>query len=143
MTVSLETANKIIKLALEKSRELKLQPITVVVLDTGGHLVSAQREDDSAILRFEVAYGKAWACLGVGRSTRFLQEILAVQKPQFVAAMSDASHGRFVPVIGGVLIKGADGKVLGAVGATGDSGENDEKVVIFALEQCGFKVDLK
>ena len=91
MSVSLETANKITAYALKQARELKLQPITIVVLDKGGHLVAAQREDESAILRFEVAYGKAWACLGIGRSTRFMQETLAVQKPQFVAAMSDAS----------------------------------------------------
>jgi uncharacterized protein GlcG (DUF336 family) len=143
MSVSLEAANKIIASALQIARELKLSPVTICVLDRGGHLVSAQREDDSAILRFEIAFGKAWASLGVGRSSRFLQDTMSVQRPYFLNALAAASGGRFIPVAGGVLVRNEDGRLLGAVGVTGDSADNDEKIAVMAIERCGFKADVK
>ena len=142
MTISLEAANRIIAQALQVARDLKLSPITICVLDRGGHLVSAQRQDESAILRFEIAFGKAWASLGVGHSSRFLQDKLAHQRPHFVDAMAAASAGRFIPVAGGVLVRQADGTLLGAVGVTGDSADNDERIAVAAIEHCGFRADL-
>ena len=109
MSIRLEAANRIISQALRVARERNLAPITICVLDRGGHLVSAQREDDSAILRFEIAFGKAWASLGVGHSSRFLQDKLATQRPRFLDAMAAASNGRFIPVAGGVLVRQPDG----------------------------------
>ncbi len=142
MSITLEAANRIIAQALKIARERKLQPITICVLDRGGHLVSAQREDDSAILRFEIAFGKAWASLGIGHSSRFIQDKLSVQRPHFLDAMAAASNGRFIPVAGGVLIRQADGTLIGAVGVTGDSADNDELIAVQAVEHCGFKADL-
>jgi uncharacterized protein GlcG (DUF336 family) len=142
MMIKLEAANRIIAAALGVARELKLQPITICVLDRGGHLVSAQREDESSILRFEIAFGKAWASLGVGHSSRFLQDTLAKQRPRFLDAMAAASNGRFIPVAGGVLIREQSGTLIGAVGVTGDSADNDEKIAVAAVERCGFKADL-
>src|SRR5215813_1862290 len=105
MSITLDAANRIISQALQIARERKLSPITICVLDRGGHLVSAQREDESAILRFEIAFGKAWASLGVGHSSRSLQDKLSQQRPRFVDAMAAASNGRFIPVAGGVLVR--------------------------------------
>jgi uncharacterized protein GlcG (DUF336 family) len=142
MMIKLEAANRIVAAALAMARELKLSPITICVLDRGGHVVSAQREDDSSILRFEIAFGKAWASLGVGHSSRFLQDTLAKQRPRFVDAMAAASNGRFIPVAGGVLVREPNGTLIGAVGVTGDSADNDEKIAVTAIEQCGFTADL-
>jgi uncharacterized protein GlcG (DUF336 family) len=142
MSIPHEAANASITHALNIARELKLSPITICVLDRGGHLVSAQRQDDSAILRFEIAFGKAWASLGVGRSSRFLQDTLSVQRPHFLDAMAAASGGRFIPVAGGVLVRDKDDVLIGAVGVTGDSADNDEKIAVMAIERCGLKADL-
>jgi uncharacterized protein GlcG (DUF336 family) len=142
VSITLESANKIISQALQIARERTLSPITICVLDRGGHLVSAQREDESAILRFEIAFGKAWASLGVGHSSRFLQDKLALQRPHFLDAMAAASGGRFIPVAGGVLVRQSDGTLIGAVGVTGDSADNDEMIAVAAIQHCGFQADL-
>jgi uncharacterized protein GlcG (DUF336 family) len=136
------TANKVIDHGVAVAREMKLHPLTFCILDTGGHVVSAQREDDSGILRFEIAYGKAWGSLGMGHSTRYLQEFLAKNRPRFVDALAAASDGRFIPVLGGVLIRGKDGALMGALGVTGDTAENDEIVAVKAVESVGLKADL-
>jgi len=114
MTVTLDQANRLIAAALVKGAELKLAPLTVVVLDPGGHVVAVQRQDGSGILRVEVATGKAYGGLGLGFGSRELME-RAAKTPAFVNALAVASNGRMVPVPGGVLITGADGAVLGAV----------------------------
>jgi uncharacterized protein GlcG (DUF336 family) len=143
MNIELEAANKIIAAGLKLSRELNLQPMTFVVVDTGGAVVAAQRENESATLRFEIAYGKAYGAVGIGHSTRFMMDVMAPKNPSFMAALSVASNGRCFPVLGGVLIRDvATGKLLGALGTTGDVGANDEKVAIAAIEQCGYKADL-
>ena len=142
MSIDLDAANKMIAAGIQIARGLKLQPMTLCVLDTGGHLVSAQRENKSAIMRFEIAYGKAYGALGIGHSTRFMQESMAARNPQFLTALSVASAGKTFPVIGGVLIRDAAGELVGALGVTGDSGDNDERVAVAAIEQCGFKADL-
>jgi uncharacterized protein GlcG (DUF336 family) len=140
--INLETANKVIAHGIASAREKELKPLTFCVLDTGGALVSAQREDDSGILRFEIAFGKAWGSLGMGHSTRYLQEHLAKNRPRFVDALAVASNGRFIPVLGGVLIRDQHGKLMGALGITGDTAENDELVAVEAVERAGLKADL-
>lgn len=140
-SINLEAANKVIAAGIAFAREKKMKPLTFCVLDPGGHLVSAQREDGSGILRFEIAFGKAWGGLGMGHSTRYLQDYLAVNRPRFVDALAVASHGRFIPVLGGVLIRDNDGTLIGALGITGDTADNDELVAVEAVKKAGFVPD--
>lgn len=140
-SIDLETANKMIANGVAFAREKKMKPLTFCVLDTGGHLVSAQRENGSGILRFEIAFGKAWGGLGMGHSTRYLQEHLAKTRPRFVDALAVASDGRFIPVLGGVLIRNGAGAVVGALGITGDTAENDELVAVEAVQRTGLVAD--
>lgn len=140
-SIDLQTANKVIAAGIAFARDKKMKPLTFVILDTGGHLVSAQREDNSGILRFEIAFGKAWGGLGMGHSTRYLQEYLAVNRPRFVDALAVASNGRFIPVLGGILIRDKAGALLGALGITGDTADNDELVAVEAVQQAGLVAD--
>lgn len=140
-SIDLQTANKVIAAGIAFAREKKMKPLTFCILDTGGHLVSAQREDGSGILRFEIAFGKAWGGLGMGHSTRYLQEDLAVNRPRFVDALAVASNGRFIPVLGGVLIRDKAGALLGALGITGDTADNDELVAVEAVRRAGLVAD--
>ncbi len=140
-SIDLQTANKVIAAGVAFAREKKMKPLTFCILDTGGHLVSAQREDGSGILRFEIAFGKAWGGLGMGHSTRYLQEDLAVNRPRFVDALAVASNGRFIPVLGGVLIRDKAGALLGALGITGDTADNDELVAVEAVRRAGLVAD--
>jgi uncharacterized protein GlcG (DUF336 family) len=140
-TIDLETANAILAAVIAASRARNLHPMTMCILDPGGHVVAAQREDHSGILRFEIAFGKAWGSLGMGHSTRYLQETLAKNRPRFVDALAVAADGRFIPVLGGALIRDVDGTIVGALGVTGDSAENDEIVALEAIEACGLTGD--
>ena len=140
MSVSLAQASIIVDGALKKAREVKMMPQTVVVLDAGGHVVSAKREDGSGIARFEIGFGKAWGALGMGWGSRTMME-RAAQNPNFLTAIVAASDGRLVPNPGGVLIRDASGKVLGAVGISGDTGDNDEICAVTGIEAAGLKAD--
>jgi uncharacterized protein GlcG (DUF336 family) len=143
MSIDLKSANRVIERALELARAEKLKPLTVCILDTGGHFVSGQREDRSSLLRFEIAFGKAWGALGMGHSTRFFEDVLVKNRPYFANSLEAASHGRFITVYGGVLIRSKeDEELLGAIGITGDTGVNDERIAVAALEHCGFVADL-
>ncbi|MDB6104466.1 MAG: hypothetical protein JWO52_4465, partial [Gammaproteobacteria bacterium] len=103
-SLSLDTAARIVDAALEQARTLKLKPVTVAVLDAGGHLVAFKRQDRSGILRPDIAQGKAWGALGMGIGGRALAE-RAQQAPAFFVALASASGGRVIPVAGGVLVK--------------------------------------
>jgi len=140
MTVTLAQASGIVDAALAKARELKQMPQTVVVLDPGGHLVCAKREDGSGIIRFEVAVGKAYGALGMGWGSRTMME-RAAQNPNFLTSIVAASGGRMVPNPGGVLIRGSDNGVLGAVGISGDTGDNDEIIAVAGITAAGLKAD--
>src|SRR5579872_355902 len=118
--LTLNQASTIVDKALEKGRELKLQPLTVVVLDAGGQLKAMKREDRSGLPRPEIATGKAWGTLGMGFGGREFQRRLAAGGTAFIQALAVASGGRLVPVPGGVLIRDAGGDILGAVGISGD-----------------------
>jgi uncharacterized protein GlcG (DUF336 family) len=142
MSIDLKSANRVIDRVMELSREENLKPMTAIILDTGGHFVSGQREDKSSLLRFEIAFGKAWGSLGMGRSTRFFEDVLVKNRPYFANSLEAASGGRFITVYGGVLIRSKDGDLLGAIGVTGDTGINDERMAVAALEHCGFVADL-
>ena len=136
--LTLAQASTIIDAALKKGRELKLAPLTVVVLDAGGHPVALKREDRSGIMRVDIATGKAWGGLGMGFGSRELFDRSSKQ-PMFITALAALSQGRMVPVPGGVLIRGGDGEVAGAVGISGDTSDNDETCAIAGIEAAGLK----
>ena len=140
MSVTLAQASTIVDAALNKARELKQMPQTVVVLDSGGHPVCAKREDGSGIVRFEIAVGKAYGALGMGWGSRTMME-RAAQNPNFLTSIVAASGGRLVPNPGGVLIRDANNRVLGAIGISGDTGDNDEIIAVAGIEAAGLKAD--
>lgn len=135
--VGLADAAIIIDAALRLGRELALAPLTVAVLDAGGHLVAFKREDESGLLRFDIAFGKAWGALGMGFGSR---EFLARSQtnPSFVGAIAAASGGRVIPVPGGVLIRNAAQEVVGAVGISGDTSDKDEACCLAGIAAAGF-----
>jgi uncharacterized protein GlcG (DUF336 family) len=140
MSVTLEQASTILDVALKKARDNKLAPLTVAVLDPGGHLVAFKREDTSGILRFDIAYGKAWGALGMGFGSRTLAS-RAAKTPQFFTMLAAASEGRMVTNPGGVLIKDAGGNIVGACGISGDTSDKDEMCAIAGIEAAGLKAD--
>lgn len=131
--LTLEKANRIIEHALGKGKEMGFQPLTVVVLDAGGHMKAMQREDRSSISRREIAEGKAYATLSMGFGGRELQRRASKMSPLFFGAISDATGGRMIPVPGGVLIKDSQGNIVGAVGISGDLSENDELCAVSGI----------
>ncbi len=135
--LTLETASKIVDAALAAGREHNFLPLTVTVLDAGGHLVACKREDGSGILRFDVATGKAWGALGMGFGSRELFNRTQAN-PTFMAALSTVSGGRLVPVPSGVLIL-EDGHVIGAVGVSGDNSDNDEVCALAGIAAAGLE----
>jgi uncharacterized protein GlcG (DUF336 family) len=139
-SLSLDKASLIVDKSIEKGRELGFEPLTVAVLDAGGQLKAFKREDRSSLLRPEIAMGKAWGVLGMGLGGRELAR-RAAKVPAFFNALSVMSGGRMVPVPGGVLIRSADGEILGAVGISGDVSENDETCAVHGIEAAGLSAD--
>ena len=137
--LTLSAADRIADKALEKGRELSLHPLTVVVLDAGGLTKVVKREDGSSLLRPEIALGKAWGTLGMGFGGREIAR-RAVKQAGFYSALSDMSGGRLVPVPGGVLIK-SDGEIIGAVGISGDTSENDEICAVHGIRSADLTPD--
>jgi uncharacterized protein GlcG (DUF336 family) len=140
MSVTLARASTIVDVALKKARESNLAPLTVAVLDSGGHLVAFKREDKSGILRFDIAFGKAWGALGMGFGSRTLAS-RAAKTPQFFTMLAAASDGRMVTNPGGVLIKDASGTIVGACGISGDTSDKDEMCAVAGIEAAGLKAD--
>jgi uncharacterized protein GlcG (DUF336 family) len=140
MSVTLAQASTIVDVALKKARDNNLAPLTVAVLDSGGHLVAFKREDKSGILRFDIAFGKAWGALGMGFGSRTLAS-RAAKTPQFFTMLAAASGGRMVTNPGGVLIKDASGTIVGACGISGDTSDKDEMCAIAGIEATGLKAD--
>jgi uncharacterized protein GlcG (DUF336 family) len=134
--LTLAHATKIVDEALAQSRVMKLNPMVVIVLDAGGQVVVYKREDNAPLLRFEVAFGKAWGALGMGRPSRAFGQ-MAAERPHFVNALVGASGGRLIPVAGGVLIRNSEKRIIGAVGTSGDTSDNDEIVAIKAIKSVG------
>lgn len=141
-SLSLTQANQIIAKALEKAREMKIKPVSVVVLDDGGHLKAMQREDGASMFRFDVATGKAWAAVAFGASSRAIAG-RAKDNPNFFVTLAATAHGKFLPQTGGVLIRDAQGNILGAAGASGGTGDEDEAVCAYGIEQAGLVADAK
>ncbi|MGH7094781.1 MAG: GlcG/HbpS family heme-binding protein [Stellaceae bacterium] len=140
-SVTLAQAATIVDTALAKARELGLHPLTVVVLDPGGHMVAMKREDNSGILRAEIANGKAWGTLGMGFGGREFARRAASGGAIFLNALMAASGGRIVPAPGGVLIRDAGGAVAGAVGISGDTSDKDEICAVAGINAEGLSAD--
>lgn len=138
--VSLAQASIIIEKALEHGRHLNLKPLTVAVLDAGGHLVALKREDNSSLLRPQIACGKAWGVLGMGFGGRELAR-RAAAAPAFVTALTAASEGRIIPMPGGVLIRDNTGTIIGAVGISGDLSEQDEACAVVGIKAARLVAD--
>ncbi|UVK50205.1 heme-binding protein (plasmid) [Mesorhizobium sp. AR02] len=134
--LTLEVANSIISRACSTASGKGLKPLSVAVLDAGGHLVAFQKQDGASMLRFEIAFGKAYGALAVGFGSRWLDKASA-DRPHFVAGLTAISGGKIVPVPGGVLVRDEAGRLLGAVGITGDTSDNDEAVAVEAIEIGG------
>lgn len=139
--LTLMQANTVVEAALAKAKELGLKPMTVAVLDAGGHLVAFNRQDRSSILRPQIAQAKAWGAVGMGLSGRALAA-RAASHGAFVTALGTISEGRIAPVPGGVLILDDEGNTLGAVGISGDLPDKDEACAIAGVEACGLKAAL-
>ncbi|MCU1344837.1 MAG: hypothetical protein JWL70_1103 [Acidimicrobiia bacterium] len=135
--ISLEQARTIIAAALAKGAEAGFQPLSVVVLDAGGHLKAFERQDGASIMRFQVAHGKAFGAIGLGIGSRALMA-RAEQQPYFIASVNGAFGGALVPVPGGVLVKTSDGELIGAIGVSGDNSDNDEIAAVAGIEAAGF-----
>jgi uncharacterized protein GlcG (DUF336 family) len=136
-TILLQQARTIITAANERGVILVLQPLSVVVLDSGGHVKAFERQDGASNLRFEIAHGKAYGALGFGMGSRALMA-RAEQQPWFITSANGVFGGALVPVPGGVLVKTTSNEIIGAVGVSGDSSDNDELVAVAGIEAAGF-----
>jgi len=134
--LTLAQANRIASAALDTAREMGIPPVTVVVLDAAGHLKAVQREDGASMFRFDVARGKAWGAVGMGAASRVLAE-RARDNPNFFVALAATGEGRFLPQPGAVLIRDDKGKVLGAAGASGGTGDEDEAICAAGVKAAG------
>lgn len=134
--LTLEKANAIIEAALIESTKLSLQPMSIAILDAGGHLIAFQRQDKAAILRFDIAFAKAYGALGMGIGSRGLA-LKAKEVPDLIEGAIAASKGRLIAVPGGVLIMNVDNEIIGAAGVSGDTSDNDERVVICGILSVG------
>lgn len=135
MSISLDTAKSITAGVRAAAREHGLKPLTVVVLDAGGHVISVDREDGSSNNRFEIALGKAYGALALGMGSRSLMA-RAEQQPYFITSAAAAIGGRLVPVPGGVIVKDAAGVTVGCVGVSGDTSDNDELAAIAGIKSA-------
>ncbi|OIN03814.1 GlcG/HbpS family heme-binding protein [Oceanisphaera psychrotolerans] len=139
-TVTLEQALTITRGAFQHALEVAAAPLTVVVLDNAGRLVSLQRQDGSSLLRPDIAIGKAWGAIALGRSSRGLAEMTAA-RPAFMAAVNVLAQGNILPVPGGVLIRDAQQHILGSVGVTGDLSDVDEACAVAGISLAELAAD--
>jgi uncharacterized protein GlcG (DUF336 family) len=138
--IDLAHATIVVDQALAQGRSLGLPPLTVAVLDGSGCLVSFKREDGSSLLRPEIAQAKAWGALGMGMGSRALAQRAATQ-PAFISAVNALAGGLLIPVPGGVLIRSRDKSIIGAVGITGATSDQDEACAVAGIEAAGFSAD--
>lgn len=138
MDITLDQANQIIAAALRHSGGAGYQPMAVVVLDASGHTRSAQRQDGASMFRIDIATGKAWASIAMGAASRVLTQ-RAKDLPAFFGALAATGHGKFIPQTGAVLIRDAHGNVIGAAGASGGTGDEDEAICIAGIQAAGLQ----
>ncbi|WP_340118532.1 heme-binding protein [Pelagibius sp. 7325] len=138
--ITLAEANRIIEVTLTTAAAMKLKPLTVAVLDAGGHLKALVRQDGTSTLRPEVAQGKARGAISLGIGSRAIFR-RAQEQAFFIQAINGLAGGSLVPVPGGVLVRDEAGDIVGAVGVTGDSSDNDEACAIAGIEAAGYSAD--
>ncbi len=136
MTISLRKARTIVRKTLEKGRELNLKPLSVIVLDAGGHVQAFEREDGAPPGRFSIAHGKAYGSvmLGMGGTAQMKR---AEDQAYFMAAVNGVYGGQVIPVPGGVLLRDKKGTVVGAVGVTGDASDKDALAAMAGIDAAG------
>lgn len=144
-TLSLHEANQIIEAALKKAREMDMPPMSIAVLDAGGHLKAMQREDGQAFLRARICQAKAWGALALGTATRHIATRVEMggQDEGFINALNAMSDGQLIPLAGGVLIHNSEGEIIGAVGVAGGPSEKDEACAVAGIEAIGLKAQLE
>ncbi|RTQ33080.1 heme-binding protein [Variovorax gossypii] len=135
-SLTLQQARTIIDAALAKSKEAGYQPMGIAVLDAAGHLKAFVSEDGASMFRFDIARAKAWGAVGMGVASRKLAE-RARDNPNFFVALAATAEGRFLPQTGAVVIRDAAGTLLGAVGASGGTGDEDEAICIAGVQAAG------
>jgi uncharacterized protein GlcG (DUF336 family) len=138
--ITLKQAERIIDAILARGREFDCRPLSAVVTDPGAHVKAFKKEDSSAMMRFEMAMGKAFAALALGRSSSLVR-IRTEERPQFMDYLIKASGGKIFPEGGGMLIRDARGEIIGAVGVTGETQERDEELAAHGIRAAGFKTD--
>ncbi len=138
--LNIDAARTIIRETLAKSHEMGLKPMSVIVLDAGGHPLAFEREDGAAPGRYAIAEGKAYGAVMLGMPGS-AQMARAEAQHYFMTAANGAFGGKVVPVPGGVIVRGADGAILGAVGVTGDTSDNDAAAALAGIEAAGLKGD--
>lgn len=138
--LSLSQAKTIIAAAFEKAAELNLKPMAIAVLGPGGNLKACECQDGTSLMRPKIAHGKAFGAISMGLGSRALFE-RAKQEPFFINAMNTLADGALVPVPGGVLVRDESGNLIGAVGITGDTSDNDEQCAIAGIAAAGYQAD--
>ena len=138
MSITLDQARTIIAAARAAGQAGGFKPLSVVVLDAGGHVTAFEREDGSSNMRFQIAHGKAHGAIALGMGSRALMA-RAEQQPSFIAAATSAIGGSLIPVPGGVLVHNQAGTVIGAVGISGDTSDNDEAAAVAGIEAAGLR----
>ena len=139
-TLTLQQANRIIETILARGAELDCRPLSVVVVEPGCVVKAFQKEDGSSMVRFEMAFGKAYASLALGRSSSLVR-VRNEEKPAFIRYLLSATDDKIFPEGGGRLIRDGNGDVVGAVGVTGDTEEQDEELAAHGIRVAGFKTD--
>jgi len=134
--LTLQQAQAIIEAALKKSKESAYQPMGIAVLDAAGNLKAFASEDGASMFRFDIARAKAWGAVGMGVASRKLAE-RAKDNPNFFVALAATADGKFLPQTGAVVIRDATGALLGAVGASGGTGDEDEAICMAGVQAAG------
>jgi uncharacterized protein GlcG (DUF336 family) len=138
--LTLDQANRIIDAILRRAAEINCRPLSVIVVEPGCKVKAFQKEDGSSMIRFEMAYGKAYAALALGRSSK-LVKVRAEERPMFMRYLISASDEQIFPEGGGLQIRNPDGEVIGAVGVTGDTEDRDEELALHGIHAAGLKTD--
>lgn len=137
--ITLDQANSVVVAAFAKGAELGLKPLSVAVLDAGGHLIAFQRQDGASTLRPQIATGKASGALALGVSSRKIGD-MAAERPTFIASLGPIAPHGIIPAAGGVIVIDAGGRPIGAVGITGDTSDNDEACALAGIAAAGLEV---
>jgi uncharacterized protein GlcG (DUF336 family) len=138
--LTLDQANRVIDAILRRAAEINCRPLSVIVVEPGCKVKAFQKEDGSSMIRFEMAYGKAYAALALGRSSKLVR-VRAEERPIFMRYLMSASGEQIFPEGGGLQIRNPDGEVIGAVGVTGDTEDRDEELAAHGIHAAGLKTD--